>query len=97
MNLPGALLRFFFDGALRLHAARRAHVANVHEMVCDRSASFWFHRLMTAGTLNDRRFASLTWRALPSTLTNRLLSAGSVEEAIPAWFLAHETRSIVVN
>jgi len=41
MNLPGALLRFFFDGALRLHAARRAHVANVHEMVCDRSACFW--------------------------------------------------------
>ena len=59
MNLPGALLRFFFDGALRLHAARRAHVANVHEMARDRSASFWFHRLMTAGTLNDRRFAHL--------------------------------------
>ena len=94
MNLPGALLRFFFDGALRLHAARRAHVANVHEMARDRSASFWFHRLMTAGTLNDRRFAHLACVAINPY--NRLLSAGSVEEAIPAWFLAHETRLIGV-
>ena len=46
----------FFNGALRLHAAQRAHVANVHETVCDRSAFFWFHRLITTGTSNDGRF-----------------------------------------
>lgn len=49
------MARLFFNGALRRHAARRAHVANVRETVCYRSAFFWFHRLMTAGTLNDRR------------------------------------------
>src|SRR6516225_6627466 len=73
MNLPGALLRFFFNGALRLHAARRAHVANVHEMVGERSVFFWLHRLMTAGTVIDRRVAAVACVAINPYI--RLLSA----------------------
>jgi hypothetical protein len=87
MNLPGALLRFFFNGALRLHAARRAHVANVHEMVCDRSACFW---LSIGWDIERQDVRSLGVRCHQPL--QRLLSAGSVEEAIPACFLAHETR-----
>ena len=57
VKLFSRLLCFFFNGALRLHATRRAHVANVYEAVCDRTAVFGFHRLMTARTLNDGSLA----------------------------------------
>jgi hypothetical protein len=46
----------FLDCALRVHAARRTYVANVYETVCDRSAFFWLHRLLTAGTPNHGMF-----------------------------------------
>jgi hypothetical protein len=49
------LLRFR-DCALRVHAARRTYVANVYETVCDPSAFFWLHRLLTAGTPNHGMF-----------------------------------------
>jgi hypothetical protein len=48
------LLRFL-DYALRV-AARRKYVANVYETVRDRSAFFWLHRLLTAGTPNHGMF-----------------------------------------
>ena len=54
----------FLNGALRLHAARRAYVPNVHETICDPSAFLRFHGLITAGTSNDRRFAHLALHAL---------------------------------
>jgi hypothetical protein len=61
-NVLGApfLRSFIFNGALRFRATRCAHVTNVHETVCDRTAFFWLHRLLTAGTLNDGRFAHMT-------------------------------------
>ena len=89
---PGALLLFFSDGTLRLHAAHRAHVANVHETVCDQSAFFGFHRLNTTGTSNDGGFA--LWHSVPPL--SALLSTRSAEEEVPARFVAHEKRLIGV-
>ena len=48
--------------ALRLHwcasfpcRTRHTHVANIHKTLCNRRTFFCFHRLITAGTSNDRR------------------------------------------
>ena len=89
---PRTLLLFFSDGTLRLHAAHRAHVANVHETVCDQSAFFGFHRLNTTGTSNDGGFA--LWHSVPPL--SALLSTRSAEEEVPARFVAHEKRLIGV-
>ena len=85
-----ALLRFHPNGALRLHAAHRAHVANVHETVCDLRAFFGLHRLITAGTLNDGSYADLALHA-----TNHLFLPVNAEE-VPAGYVARETRFVGV-
>ena len=64
---PGAL-RFFPNGALRLHAAHVANVANVHETVCDWRAFLRGHRPITAGTSNDGKLVHLPLHALPGWL-----------------------------
>ena len=48
-------VRFVCNGALRFHAAPGTHVANIHKTLLNRRAFFCFHRLITAGTSNDRR------------------------------------------
>ena len=40
---------------LRFHTAPGTHVANIHKTLLNRRAFFCFHRLITAGTSNDRR------------------------------------------
>ena len=49
------LVRLVCNGALRFHAAPGTHVANIHKTLLKRRAFFCFHRLITAGTPNDRR------------------------------------------
>ena len=56
-----SLLIVFLNGALRLHAAHRAYVANIHEMGCDGRAFLGLHRPITAGTSNDRKFAQVAY------------------------------------
>ena len=56
-----SLLIVFLDSALRLHAAHRAYVANIHEMGCDGRAFLGLHRPITAGTSNDRKFAQVAY------------------------------------
>jgi hypothetical protein len=58
------LLFVFLNGALRLHAAHRAYVANIHETVCDGCAFLGVHRPITAGTSNDRKFAQVAYHTL---------------------------------
>ena len=53
---PTNSMRSVCNGALRLHAARGTHVANIHKTLRDQRAFFCFHRLMTAGASNNRRF-----------------------------------------
>jgi len=62
---PCSLLFVFLNSSLRLHAAHRAYVANVHETASDEHVFFGFHRLITARTSNDRRFAHLALHAPP--------------------------------
>ena len=56
--IPCGLLFVFLNGALRLHAAHRAYVANIHETVCDGCAFLGVHRPITAGTSNDSEVRS---------------------------------------
>src|SRR4029077_10640342 len=56
-----SLLIVFLDSALRLHAAHRAYVANIHETVCYGCAFLGVHRSITAGTSNDRKFAQVAY------------------------------------
>ena len=58
---PCGLLFVFLNGALRLHAAHRAYVANIHETVCDGCAFLGVHRPITAGTSNDWKFAQVAY------------------------------------
>jgi hypothetical protein len=48
-------VRFVCNGALGFHAAPGTHVANIHKTLLNRRAFFCFHRLITAGTSDDRR------------------------------------------
>jgi hypothetical protein len=48
-------VRFVCNGALRFRAAPGTNVANIHETLLNRRAFFCFHRLIAAGTSNDRR------------------------------------------
>jgi hypothetical protein len=61
---PAALF-VFLNSALRLHAAHRAYVANVHETASDEHVFLGFHWLITARTSNDRGFAHLALHAPP--------------------------------
>src|SRR5262249_60338108 len=48
-------VRFVCNGALPFHAPPGTHVANIHKTPLNRRAFFCFHRLITAGTSDDRR------------------------------------------
>ena len=52
---PATSARFVCNGALRFHAAPGTYVANIHKTLSSRRAFFCFHRLITAGTPNNRR------------------------------------------
>ena len=51
----------FLDSALRLHAAHRAYVANIHETGCDERAFLGVHWSITAGTSNDGKSAQVAY------------------------------------
>ena len=74
---PCGLLFVFLNGALRLHAAHRAYVANIHETVCDGCAFLGVHRPITAGTSNDRKFAQVAYHTLGCPLGARVIPMAS--------------------
>src|SRR5262245_20170355 len=58
-SAPKRLLRSFPHRALRLHAATRAYVPNVHQTIRDPSALLGFHRPITARTSHNGKLAHL--------------------------------------
>ncbi len=69
---PATSARFVFNGALRFHPAPGTYVANIHKTLLKRRAFFCFHRLITAGTPNDRRLIHTILHS-PSPTGNRCL------------------------
>ena len=64
-------VRFVCNGALRFRAAPGANVANIHETLLNRRAFFCFHRLIAAGTSNDRRvIQSILHNPSPTAVAN---------------------------